>query len=284
MPWNPGIQDQRGQLAFQGITNATNILSQDLLKALNKYEEDKKQREFNTGLLDTLKDDPNTARYVRAEALQRWDSMNSDKQAGVLAGMTRRISTDVQQQQLDRQNQLAAAQAEEAQARSNLLWAQGQNEWSGQGADANLNLTPEEIAAGKDIGKIPLRTSGKSFQWAEDPNNPANLGTAAPVPVDKFGRPVNPADLTAEVIGLQNPSTGAVHNLPKPSQVQELINAGLIKPQARAPQAPTPTPVPGSTATPRPMPAAVEVKTPAEAQALPKGTRYQTPDGKIYVR
>lgn len=186
MPWNPGVSYHGDQYAFQGLTNAGNILGADLQKALSKYEEDKKQREFNTGILDTFKQDPHMSKFVPVDALERWDSLNGDKQAGIIAGVTRRASSDIQQQQLDRQNQ-------ESEAKTNLLWAQGNNEWSGTGPGGTgdvLNLSPADQANYDKAGKIPVRTSAKSFQAADMPEAPA------PPDLDGSGNPIFTKDGT----------------------------------------------------------------------------------------
>src|SRR5438105_624184 len=101
MSFAPAVSPIGGQLLAQGIGEAGKSIGSGLMQALQKYEEDKKQREFNTGLLDTLKRDPAAAKYVPADALEKWDSMNGDKQAGVLAGIARRTKAEQEQAQTD---------------------------------------------------------------------------------------------------------------------------------------------------------------------------------------
>lgn len=183
MPFAPAIPYQAPQLLEQGILSGAQTFNQDLMKALQKYEEDKKQREFNTGLLDTFKEDPSLSKYVPADALMKWDAMNGDKQAGLLAGVARRAQNDVQQQQLQMAEELKNAQTDEATARANLLWAQGQNEWTGQGPDQTLQLTPEEQSNYDKSGTVPVRTTAHSFQ-------PVPMPDVTTIDTDTGGSPI----------------------------------------------------------------------------------------------
>ena len=248
----------------QGV-NAGQQMVSPLQKALQKYEEDKKKTDFNQGVFDIISQQtgPNGEPYIPVKAIERWHSMNPDAQAGVLSAAGSKIQNDMAQAQLERQNKLADATA-------NLTEAKAYNEWTGSGPDASLQLTPDEIAQGEKTGKVPLRTSGKSFMWAEDPNNPANMGQAPPSPIK------DPRDPT-KIIGLQD-ARGGIKYFPKASTLQEAMDMGLIPPPASAPAK---TAAPPASTTPADT---VSVATPAEAQTLAPGTRYKTPDGRTFIR
>jgi hypothetical protein len=136
-----------------------------------------------------------------------------------------------------------------------------------QRQDQPLNLSPQEIETGTSVGKRPLRTSERSFVWAEDPNNPVNWGGEKGTPIDKFGRPVDPNNPKSEPFGLQQPN-GVVKWFPRKTTIQELREAGLIK--SPNDTQPTPTPTPTSVN---------KVMTQADFDALPSGTVFIAPDG-----
>jgi hypothetical protein len=165
MPFAPAIPYQAPQLLEQGILSGAQTFNQDLMKALQKYEEDKKQREFNTGMFDSLKNDPNTAKYIPTDALQKWDSMNGDKQAGVLAGVARRSTAEQQQQKL----QIDQAQADYYRAHADYMRARA----GAEGADEGTPFLPVTDATGKQIpGQIYVKKTGAIHDVSDAGNTP----------------------------------------------------------------------------------------------------------------
>src|SRR5436305_10391154 len=83
----------------------------DIAKALQRYEEDKKKRQFNDGVFEVLKDqtDSEGNSYISPEALSRWNSINPDKQAGILSAAGAKIQDDKKtklvKMQIDASNQ-----------------------------------------------------------------------------------------------------------------------------------------------------------------------------------
>lgn len=117
MPFSPSVQYRGDQYLYQGITGAANTLNEDLMKALQKYEDEKKQREFNSGVFDSMVQDPNMQKYIPVDALNRFHSMNNDKQAGTMAGIARRQASDaadLQRQNIQSEIALRTAQAQQA--------------------------------------------------------------------------------------------------------------------------------------------------------------------------
>lgn len=196
-------------------------------EALQKYENERKKTLFNQGVFDIMKGKTDSAGnpYIPVEAIARWDSLNPDKQAGYLAAAGSSIKEDMQKAAQKRQDALAEAQANLANAKANQAW-------TGQDADSTLNLSPDEINRAQTAGVVPLRQSKGSFQYREDPNNPVNMGQAPPTPI------MDPRDPT-KMLGLQD-ARGGVKYFPKPSTLQEAMDLGLIPPTNK-PAAPPPS-------------------------------------------
>ena len=161
------------------------------------------------------------------KALERWDSINTDKQAGYLAGVTRRITYDMEAQKAADAHRMAVAHA---------AYYERARQEAGQ-----LNLSPEQQDVTTAAGYVPMRTSDRSFQYVKDPNNPINQ--QAPVPIDEYGQEVDRNDPNAKVFGLKHPN-GVITRIPK-SKVQELKDAAT-QPSSTA----TPTPKVTPSATP----------------------------------
>lgn len=122
--------------------------AQRVADALKKYGEEKKQTEFNSGVFDVIKDqkDSQGNPYIPVEALEKWHSMNPDKQAGVLATAARREHEDMQYR-VAHQNQVRET----------------------------LNLSSEELANAGRAHVVPLRQSRGSFSYVPEvaPGTPA---------------------------------------------------------------------------------------------------------------
>jgi hypothetical protein len=228
MPFAPAIPYQAPQLLEQGILSGAQTFNQDLMKALQKYEEDKKQREFNTGMFDSLKNDPNTAKYIPTDALQKWDSMNGDKQAGVLAGVARRSTAEQQQQKL----QIDQAQADYYRAHADYMRARA----GAEGADEGTPFLPVTDATGKQIpGQIYVKKTGAIHDVS-----------------DAAGAPV--IDASGKFFLKRNPNgTSTWAPLPAPTMVLPGIGGGApaaptfsVQPNGAQPAAPATAPQAGA--------------------------------------
>lgn len=265
MPYDPHQQFDIGGSARAGESLGQAIANPSV-EAWQRLLGEKKKKDFNDAVLYQFKDktDSSGNPLVPLDAIARWESLNADKQAGYLSAAGASVKEDMARQSQKRQDDLAAAQA-------NLAQAKAFQAWTGQGPDSTLNLSPQEQAAADKAGMVPLRQSAGSFQYREDPNNPVNMGTAPPVPI------MDPRDKT-KIIGLQD-ARGSIKYFPRPTSVEEFQNFMTAQNGAKAPAAaaaPASTPIPAT--------ATITVQTPEEAQALPPGTRYKTPDGRTYIR
>lgn len=220
--------------------NAGQQLVSPLQKALQKYEEDKRKTDFNQGAFDLMatQTGPDGQPYIKPEILEKWHRMNPDAQAGTLAGIGGQIKNDMEKAQLDRQNQLADAQATYYKAHADQASADAFQKWTGTGADASFEPSPEQHAAAKAVGKIWLPMGPKNGQWVEDPNNPVNMGQAPPTEIK------DPRD-PSKIIGLQD-ARGGIKYFPKPSTLQEAMDMGLI-PKTNPPPPATPAASPAAT-------------------------------------
>jgi hypothetical protein len=156
------------------------------MKALQKYDEEKKQREFNTGIFDTLRNDPHTSSYIPVDALNKWNSMNPDKQAGVLAGVARRTQSDMQDlQRQNIQSEMAARTAADTRAQQELALRQ---------ADANYQPSEQDRQLARGTGNELLPAGRGRFQavpYADQPGA-ANGGIKIEPYVDPTtGKPVD---------------------------------------------------------------------------------------------
>jgi hypothetical protein len=255
VPYNPEAHFDIG-----GSVRAGQQLVSPLQEALQKYEGERKKSMFNQGVFDIMKDktDSSGKPYIPVEAIERWNSLNPDKQAGYLAAAGAGVKEDMERQKQQVESDLAKAHA--AYYRRALA----------NGGAGMLTLSPQEQEAAAKAGVVPLRQSAGSFQYKEDPNNPVNMGTAPPTPI------LDPRD-PSKIIGLQD-AKGSVKYFPRPTSTEEFQNFMAGQGGAKAPVAAAPS------ATPIPATATVTVQTPAQAQALPPGTRYKTPDGRTYIR
>lgn len=270
MPFLPGISYHGDQYYNQAITGAANVLSGDLQKALARYEDNKKQREYNTGLLDSIKDlqDSNGQPYVPIEALQRWDALSGDRQAGVIAGAARRITYDLQQQAGDRAQQ-------QLDIERNRI------------AQDNEPFTPsdDDFAAARRAGGELVEVQPGRYQFLSYPNsNRQGAGDGTPV--------ADPRDPT-KIIGIQQ-TNGVIKLLPRPTsadviaqaikEAREAASGGGNAGSAQQPgwyerlfgSNPTPTPTPPSKSTPPAMiPSPTPTPTPVPA------ARIKAPNGQI---
>lgn len=151
MPYSPQIQYVGDRYISQGLTNAGNSISDGIQKALQRYQEGKQQSAFNDTVIDQLKD------YVPTDALARYHGMSGAQQNGIVNGAMRNATLDIAQRQ-------AARQDDEAAARSNLIWAQGSNAWSGGGGgDGSSAFTPS-VTTLTPPGQKPIQV------WSRGPN------------------------------------------------------------------------------------------------------------------
>lgn len=301
MPYNPGVNFIGGQLMGQGINAAAHILSEDTLKALQRYDETKKEAEFNDATVEQLK------KYVPAEQLQRYHTMSGSQKTGVAMAAIRGATFDMQKELKD-------SQTGEASARQNLLEAQAHNEWSGTDGAGGFTPTADVLDRGHAVGKDWLPNSAKSGQWVDMPDAP-DLGADGNPVYSKDGtmyrsggqmKPVTAPMLQAHIYAEADRKAKEIANSKPPdsgwsvfkpstwlSGKKDATTTAAAATPATGATPPLPTD-PGMTAGATPlMPdtqkpvlkgAPVKVNTPQEASALPAGTRYQTPDGKIFVR
>lgn len=90
--WDPGIRYHGDEY----IARTGAVISEDLQKALAKYDEERKANAAADGLFETLQGDPTLKSYVPVDALQRWGSLHPDKKAGIILGIGRRAAEDAQ--------------------------------------------------------------------------------------------------------------------------------------------------------------------------------------------
>jgi hypothetical protein len=238
------------------LYGAISSLGQTAQKALKEYEEAKRQQmvgDMTMELGSKIKNPATGEPYVSPDELNKYTRAgHTQKQSFVTAKL------GLLAQQLA--GQKAADEHDVAQAHADYYRNRAVPEAK------RLVLSPQEISTGTRAGKLPLPTSEHSFQWVDDPENPVNQGGDSSTPIDRFGKPVDPNNPKAEAVGLRQ-SNGVVKFYPRPTTVQELRQAGIIK----SPNDTQPTPTP--------TPASVKVMTQADFDALPSGTVFIAPDG-----
>lgn len=178
MPYAPTERNQVGEYAFRGITGAGNVLSEAMVKAIEKIDQTKKEDAFGDFVMDHYSKvkGPDGQPYVPIEALAKYHAAASSARAGMVHAVLANATFDLQNGQLARQNRLADAQ-------TNLNEAKAFASWTGQ--DSGGSNDPTQIDPYTDPGTrqtVPgmgvvrktgqvVRTSGPEL---EDP--------------DKFGR------------------------------------------------------------------------------------------------
>jgi hypothetical protein len=302
MPWNPGVQYRGDQYAYQGITNAGNILSDSLVKTLQKLDEQRKTQAFGDSVIEHLSQtkDQSGQPYVPAEQLLKYHQGSSSQKQGIVQGALANATFDAQRQAAQQKQALEQAQIGYYGAHGDYMRAQAAAAGA-PGADT-LNLTPEEMDAANRAGKIPLRSSQKSFQYADMPEAPD------PPDLDAQGNPIYTNDGTMYRSGGKfKPVTAPMMQAKMAWDAMKKANpnaaAGAAKQSGFSPfdsstwfggsAAPSPAPTLPSGPT-GPTPGAPDLmpqqptqgqpnvaKSKADWDALPSGSLYTAPDGSV---
>ncbi|MEP7016008.1 MAG: hypothetical protein ABI925_11250 [Verrucomicrobiota bacterium] len=287
--WNPGVQFNGNQVN-QGIMSAAGVLSESLVKTLNEIEQQKAANSFSSLVVNGLSGVKSQSGqpYVTPDLLLEFEKASSRQKMEIAHGLQTNAT-------MDAARAAAASKAQEDAARTNLLWAQGNNEWSDGGSNGVFNPPQNEQDAAHEAGLFGVHTSKNTIQYHEK---------IVPPELDENGNPIYTQDGTMYKAkgGVLRPVTDSMRtardywlsNKKAVDDAQKRIKEaeqqkgfsplhpttwfGNSQPTA-SPTPPPPTAIPAVSAT-----TAVKVSTTAEAQALPPGTRYQTPDGKTYLR
>lgn len=264
MPFSPNVSDQSANFMFEGISN----IGKDFSEALKKYENDRKQKQFNEGIFDSLK----SAGEVSPEALQKWSTWNTDKQGGYLAGQMRTVTEKRAVQKAQDDHAMAVAHANYFNTQANA-----------KADPQSLELTPEEQDAAMKSGKVPLRTSKGSFQYADLPEKDQPVtdeqGNTQFTPdgtqykTAKGWKPVTGPMLQAHIVaGAQKQMDAAKAQADEIAKNPPKSGVSVMDPRTWfGSKAPAPT----LKQTP------VKVASPEEAKKLPKGTPIILPDGSL---
>ena len=194
MPAQIFIQPTQGQSMVAGAQ----AVSQGLQSAIGRWQEEEKKRRFNEGMFEVLstQTDSSGQPYVPVKAIERWQSMSPDKQAGVLS--------------------LAAARyKEDAQRRSQ--------------EQEMLTLSAEEIARAKEAGAVPLRQSRGSFQYLKTggPGGAGELPQPGTAVLDDAGNQIGVWDAKGKISKVSAKSGGGMGDINdlKRSQIDAQIAA-----------------------------------------------------------
>jgi hypothetical protein len=166
MPYAPNVSYHGDQYAFQGITSAGNSLAGGITDAVKKLKEQETTDSYNDAIMQHALQNG----LVGVDDYTKFKSGSKQQRTGMAAAVAANIHQDLQQAQINKANDLTAAQ-------TNLLWAKGNQMWSG-GSENGMPFSPpkEIIDRGRAMGMEWLPTGPSQGVWREDPNNPANMG------------------------------------------------------------------------------------------------------------
>lgn len=161
-----------GQLWASGLQS----FGQSIAGALENYQ---KQHEAQIQAEQLAQSLTNTQGYdgkpiLSQSAYERLMASGSGQHASRVAGLLQALK-------LGQEATEVGGQQRERLARTNLYTAQA----AAEGPESQLNLSPEERAAYSQAGRVPLRTSKKTFAVAEAPDT---------VDVDNGGNPIYSQD------------------------------------------------------------------------------------------
>ncbi len=246
MPWNPDIQYHGDQYLYNGITGAANVISDDLVKTLQKLDEQKKVNAFNDVMKDKLSTikDPTGAPYIPADALLRYEQAGPTQRTGIVQGA-------MASAQLDAERQKAASDAAAKAAETNYYGAHA--------AYMNTRAASE----GQDSGGVQIQpytdpVSNKPVPGMGIVKGPGNQFQI----VDKSGL------MGGGVKVEKDPQSGALfyrdaRGNPRPISQGDVVGGQIAAAAgSSSPQSPPPTP----------------------AQSAPPGkVRVKGPDGNLYL-
>ena len=159
------------QMIYGGITGGANALAGGLTSALNQYEEEKAKAAFGDVTFDWLA--KNVQGAVSPEVLQRYHKASAKERAQMALGAQYNAA-----QILGREAQQWDTRVKAAHANYYLQQAAAEG-------PSRFELTEEEKRQYQAAGRVPLRTSQKSFQVAEEAGN---------IDMDTGGNPIYSAD------------------------------------------------------------------------------------------
>jgi hypothetical protein len=273
MPYDPRISYRGGQYLYEGITGASQELAQTAMKALQDYEETKKQQAFGDTVMSTLANvkDPTTGQPLVStdEQLKYAKGGHSQKQ-GIVMGKLSSVAQMLAQQKAEDEHKMALAHAAYYNAAADKAKQAAAD-------DGTLYLSPEEQKAAERAGKVPLRQSAGSFQYADVPDEDSP-------DLDAKGNPIYSADGTMYKSGNKyKPVTAPMlqaHAIFKALEAADKSAAETAKKQPGfSPLHPSTWGIFGGPSAAAAGPA--QPKTKADYDALPSGSLYTAPDGSI---
>ncbi len=186
MPYNPGVQDRRGEIFAAGIMNAANSIS----RGITDYAEAKKKKDQDKTAATYLGDNPILAKYFKIDPKDpKSAAAGVDALGGGAAAMTilPHLAHQLEQAEAKQQQEAAAVAAQSAalDAKQKDLQAFSDTIIAGGGNATEAQLQQAYVARGRVLD--PVTAAGLSKYAKPVPKDPirlTNLGT------DAYGRPV----------------------------------------------------------------------------------------------
>lgn len=312
MGYAPGTQFDPS-LIFKGISGAGESIGGGISDLIKKRKHEEEQNAFNQTAFQTLATakGPDGQPILTEEEKQRFTSGNLNVRNGIVAaGGARAINvfqTAKEKQALELANmhkQLLGAQTAVAQKSlednpyaQQPVWDNNGNQvgvfddkgtphyfpYGGLGPGGAQFQPPEDVTKTmKEAGYTFAPTSGRAGRWVNTTGNKPDL--------DESGNPMFTPDGSAYVSGGKvKPLTQTMIDQRKAwQQKQEDLKKGpsIFSSEYWTGSKPSPAPqsspsVPPAASGTAPVTPPVQVKTIAEANALPSGTLFLTPDGKL---